>query len=194
MPTFLSDPPFALYLVFGAFVVIAAAIAASRQDRKSFRTLAIAVALLLIVIIIDMLVQSPRERAVAGAQAMSKAAETNDPAAFVAQLADTIEYNGSQPQKLTKEQIRGGHFWAMLKQYNVTHVAVWDFSRENVREIDENTIEIGFMAKGETPQGQFPLFIRATFAKQPDGQMKLTKFATFHPTNHSEPLAIPGFP
>jgi len=190
----LSDPPFALYLVLGAFVVIAGVIAASRQDRRSLRTLVIAVVVLVLVFVIDWLVVSPREGAVASAKAMAKAADARDPAAFIAEVADTVEFHdGGQPKKVTREQLRTSGFWNMLTQYGV-HVAVWDFSRENVREVDANTVEIGFMAKGETPQGQYPLFIRATFTKQTDGQMKLTKFATFHPTNHAEPMPIPNFP
>ena len=42
-----------------------------------------------------------------------------------------------------------------------------------MNEIDENTIEIGFLAKGEADGKQIPIYFRATFARQSDGQMKL---------------------
>jgi hypothetical protein len=150
--------------------------------------------LLFLVVLIDAMIESPREGAVASAKAMANAADKHDPAGFVAEVADTVEFSdGNQTQKVPREKLRTSGFWQMLNQYSV-HVAVWDFSREYAREIDDNTIEIGFLAKGESPQGQYMLFVRATFAKQADGKMKLTKFATFKPENHDVPLAIPNFP
>ncbi len=194
MPTILSDPPFALYLVLAAALAITGAIAASRQDRRSGIAFGIAILVLLLVFAIDRFRASPREEAVQGAQALVAAAEAKDPSAFALLLADKVEYEGNPSRTLTREEIRTGPFWSMLKQYGVTHVAAWDFSRDDVKQRDDNTVEIGFMAKGENAQGQFPVYIRATFSRQSDGKMKLTKFASFHPTNHAEPLAIPNFP
>ena len=40
----------------------------------------------------------------------------------------------------------------------------------------------------------FPVYMKTTFKKQPDGQWKLVAFASFKFENHNEPLAIPNFP
>ena len=53
MPTFLSDPAPAFYLVLFGFVVVTGAIAARNQDRKSLLRFAAALAVLLIVFLID---------------------------------------------------------------------------------------------------------------------------------------------
>src|SRR5262249_51188241 len=158
--------------------------------RRSLVAVVVATALLLLVALIDALVESPREESVRKVKAMANAASSREPAAFIVEMADTVEYTGGeQPQKLTKEQIRGSHFWEVLQQHNV-RVAVWDFSRDDVKVIDDNTVEIGFMGKGEAEGKQFPVYVRATFTKQSDGKMKLTRFATFNPIDHTKPLAI----
>ena len=74
------------------------------------------------------------------------------------------------------------------------HVAAWDFSRDDVRWPDENTVEIGFLAKGELPDGkQMPYYFRATFTRQSDGQMKLTRLASFDAMGREKKRqSIPG--
>jgi hypothetical protein len=57
---------------------------------------------------------------------------------------------------------------------------------------DANSVEIGFLAKGETQGKQFPFYFRATFTRQSDGQMKLTRLASFDPLQRTKPLSIPG--
>ena len=91
-----------------------------------------------------------------------------------------------------RSEIKASPFWALLRQHNV-RVTAWDFARSEVKEIDATAVEIGFMAKGEVDGKPIPFYLRATFKKQADGQMKLTAFRSFHPTNHAEPLPIPGF-
>jgi len=193
MPTFLSDPVPAVYLILLAFTVISGAMAARNQDRRSLLRFAIAAAILLAIYGIDKAFESPREQAVRRVQAMAKAADEKNPDAFVAHLADTIEYRGSnQPTVLKKEEVRHSGFWPMLRQFD-PRVVVWDFARDDVKQIDDNTIEIGFSAKGELRDGTpFPLYMRATFKKQPDGEWKLIAFSSFEFAKHNVPFAIPG--
>lgn len=195
MPTFLSDPPPAVYFVLVGAVIVLGLVWLNKRDRRSLVAFGIAVAVLLVVALIDKAVESPREESVRKVQQMANAATAHNQDAFVAEIADTVEYSGGgQPVKLTKEQIRHSGFWQTLQQFSV-RVAVWDFSREDVKQIDDNTVEIGFLGKGEVPDGkQFPVYVRATFARQPDGKMRLTKFATFDPMSHDKPLPIPNFP
>lgn len=195
MPAFLSDPPLAGYLVLIAAVLALAAVWLNKRDRRSLIGLAAAAVLLTLVFLIDRVAESPREEAVRRAKGMAAAADAKDPAAFVVHLADTIEYSGEgQPRKITKDQVRNSGLWGLLKQHSV-HVAVWDFARADVKQPDDNTVEIGFMGKGETPDGKmYPVYVRATYAKQSDGTFKMTTFGTFSPTNRDEPLPIPNFP
>ncbi|MDY3563285.1 hypothetical protein R5W23_004785 [Gemmata sp. JC673] len=195
MPTFLSDPPPAIYLVLGFVVLITGVIAAQRQTRKAAVPFLIAAGLLLVVFLIDRFVDSPREQAVKSAKAMAAAVEANRPDDFVKHVAGTLAYNGEgQGHALTQEKIKSLPFWPMLRQLN-PRIEVWNFSRDDVRSIDDNTIEIGFMAKAQQRGGmeQQMLYVRATFKRQPDGSMKMTEFRTFDSINNRDPYHIPGF-
>jgi len=193
MPTFLTDPAAAFYLILLAFAVVTGAIAARYQDRPSFIRFGVALVILLAVYLVDKSSESPREEAVRRVQAMANAADSKNPDAFIEHVAETVEYRsgGDKPSRLTKNDLRASPFWDMLRQFNV-HVAVWDFSRDDVKEIDANTIEVGFSAKGESDGKPFPLYMRATFKKQPDGSWKLAAFSSFKFENHNEPLVIPN--
>jgi hypothetical protein len=195
MPTFLSDPPQAVYLVLGALLVVTGAIAAQKQDRRAVIPFAVAFFLMLAVFLIDRLIDSPREEAVRRVMQMAMAADQKHPDAFAEHLADEVSVGAEGHAKtLTRDELKKHSFWGMLRQFNV-HVAVWDFSRDDVKVIDDNTVEIGFMGKGEIPGGQqIPVYCRARFAKQPDSSFKITTLRTFEPLDHTRPLPIPGLP
>jgi hypothetical protein len=199
MPTFLSDPAPAFYMVLLAFALVTGMMALRNQDRSNGIRFGIAMGILLLVAVIDKAIESPREEAVRRVTLMAEAADAKNADQFVEHLADTIEYRGgSQPIGMKKDEVRTLPFWEMLRQHNV-HVAVWNFSRDDVKQTDANTIEIGFNAKGEIAKGEatnglFPIYMRATFKKQPNGQWKLTAFASFDLINHDAPLVIPNFP
>ena len=196
MPSILSDPPPILYIVIGVALAVTGAIAAQRQDRKSALPFLVVLAIGLVVFAVDRLVESPREESVRHVQGMAAAADSNQPDEFVKHLADTFTYHSeSQSHTLKREAFKAEPFWHTLRQMNV-HVAVWNFSRDDVKVIDDNTVEIGFMAKGEVRGDmakQFPLYARATFKRQSDGQLKMTEFRTFDPLDHKKPLTIPQF-
>jgi hypothetical protein len=193
MPTFLSDPPQTVYLVLIGAALVTGAVFARRQDRKSLLPFGVALGLLLLVLLLDRVAESPREGAVRAVQEMVEAANHRNADALVSHVADTVEYKGADPPKpITREQLRGAE--SALRTFNV-RVAVWDFSRDDVREIDENTVEIGFLAKGEVEGKPLPVYVRATFARQPDGRMRLTKFATFDAVQRTnQPVTIPSAP
>lgn len=200
MPTFLSDPPQTVYLVLGALLVVTGAIAAQKQDRRAVIPFAVTFFLMLAVFVIDRAVESPREEAVRRVHQMAMAADaknahTFSPDAFGEHLADEVSIGAEgQAKTLSRDQLKSHHFWQMLRQANV-HVAVWDFSRDDVKVLDDNTVEIGFMGKGELDGGQqIPVYCRARFSKQPDGSFKITSLRTFEPLDHSKPLLIPGLP
>ena len=195
MPTFLSDPSFSVYLILAAAFLITFAVWYANRTRRSLAALGAVVGVLAVVFLIDFLSESPREEAVRRAQAMVKAADARDRDGFLAHVADKVEYRGeSAPVTVTREQLRNSQMWAVLEQYK-PHVAAWDFSRHDVQQIDDNTIEIGFLAKGEAQERQVPMYFRAKFARQGDGQLKLVAIASFDPMKRvNERKSIPYFP
>jgi hypothetical protein len=195
MPTFLTDPPFTVYLVLAAAFFVAFAVWFGNRSRKSLAALGAVVAVIALLLLIDALCESLREESVRRAMAMVKAADTRDPEAFLSHVADKIEYQGeSVPVTVTKAQLRNSQMWGVLKQYNA-HVAAWDFSHGDVKLIDDDTVEIGFLAKGEANGQQAPMYFRAKFARQTDGQMKLVALASFDALKRvNERKSIPFFP
>lgn len=195
MPTFLTDPSPSLLLVLGATLVVTAGVWWSRRDRKSLVALLAVAGVAGLVFLIDFTIESPREEAVRRVQAMVTAADARDSEAFVSHLAEKFEYRGEgNPVGMTRDQIRKSGFWSVLRQHNV-HVAAWDFARADAAELDANTVEIGFLAKGEAEGKPYPLYFRATFARQPDGAMRLTALASFDAMKRqNERKTIPFFP
>jgi hypothetical protein len=194
MPTFLSDPPVWLYLLLGGALVITGCLAAQRQDRRTTTAFAIMFLLMMLVFLIDRTHESRREEAVRRTQVMAMAADAKNPDAFAEQLADSVLIQGAgEGRTLTREEIKKSPVWATLRNFTVG-VAVWDFAREDVRELDNGAVEIGFMGKG-TPQGSqpIPVYLRATYARQADGSYKLTVLRTFEPIDRTKPMSIPGF-
>ena len=195
MPSFLSDPEFSVYLAIAAVFLITGTVWFNTRSRQSLTVLGAVVLVGGLVLLIDYLYESTREEAVRRAQAMIKAADTRDPEAFLAHIADKFEYRGEGgPKTITRDELRHAHFWSILKTHDV-HVAAWDFARTDVEHINDDTVEIGFLAKGEGGGKQFPMYFRATFARQADGQMKLVAIASFDPLKRvNERKSIPYFP
>jgi hypothetical protein len=198
VPTTLSDPPPVLYLVLIAFAVVTSAILARRQDKRSLISFAVALGLLLVVGLIDLLVESPREGAVTGIKAIVRGANDRDPEAFVAAVANSFEYKGAgPPTTVTRERLKSADFWGFLKANPRITVNAKDFAREDVTEIDPNTVEIGFVGQGrdDSTGSVFPMYFRATFTRQPDGKMRMTKLASFdYAKRTGERATIPNFP
>lgn len=196
MPSFLSDPPTVLYAILLLAVFVTGAIFMRRQDRKSLIPLVIALAILAAVFLIDRLCESPREEATRHVQAMAAAANARDVNAFLSHVADTFEYQGesAQPLPVSREQLRKAGLWTILDQWQV-RVATWGFERNDMTEIDDDTVEIGFFGKGESDNGAAPMYFRARFTRQSDGQMKMTNLTSYDPVKQTnERKGIPYFP
>jgi hypothetical protein len=194
MPTFLSDPPQSVYAILAAAVLVAGLVWFNRRSRRSLAVFLGVLLFLAAVVLFDRLFESSREEAVRRVQAMVRAADAKDNEAFVTHLADKVESRGSGlALSLSREFLRQSPFWTLLR-HNDAHVAAWDFSRADVTEIDANTVEIGFMAKGEGRGKIFPVYFRAKFARQPDGQMKMTEFRSFDPVRRTnEPIDLSNY-
>jgi hypothetical protein len=193
MPTFLADPPQGLVILLIAAVLVTGLIWLNRRGRKIGIAFLALLGLTCLVFLVDRLFESPREEAVRRVQAMVAAADHHDPDAFVAHVADSVEYRGESqvPAKFSRELLRRHAFWSNLRQVNA-HVAAWDFSRDDVTYPSEHSVEVGFLAKGEVDGKPFPMYFRATFQRQADGQLKLVRLASFDPVNRSKPASVPG--
>lgn len=195
MPTILSDPPFALYAVLALAVIACGAIWLNRRTRRSLIAFLVSIALLAGLFALDRLFESPREEANRRVQEMARAIDARNQDAFLSHVADTFDYQGEGgPRKVSREDLRRSGVWSILQQYQV-HVGVWDFDRNDVREIDPNTVEIGFLAKAESGDKQIPMYLRAKFTRQADGQLKLSGLSSYDAMKRTkEPQAIPNFP
>jgi hypothetical protein len=195
MPAILSDPPFALYALFVVAVVACGAVWVNKRDKRSGAAFLVSVGLLAGLFLLDRLFESPREEATRRVQEMARAADARNPDAFLSHVADTFEYDGTgAPRKVSREELRRSGVWSVLQQYQV-HVAVWDFDRNDIREVDPNTVEIGFLAKAESGDKQIPMYLRAKFTRQPDGQLKLSGLSSYDAMKRTnERQAIPNFP
>ena len=196
MPTLLSDPPFAVYLAFVLAAIVCGAVWINRRTSKALLVFATSLLLLGGLFLLDRLFESPREEAKRRVEAMAKAADARDVDAFLANVADTFQYQGESEahRTVTREELRRSGLWSVLRQYNV-HVATWDFDRNDVVEIDPITVEIGFLGKGEADGKQAPMYFRARFTRQSDGTMKLTALSSYDALKRTnERKSIPNFP
>lgn len=193
MPTILSDPPWAVYLLLAAVVLGVAAVAARNQDRKSLIRLGLAALPLLLLIPCDRLFESPREEGTRKVMAMAAAAsDPPQPDQFVENISPSFEVNGK-----TREQLRTHPIWNTVRQFQA-RVAVWGFGHDAFEQVGDTEIEIGFYVKGESPQtsGMVMRYARARFVKDPDGQYRVKSIKFYDPAtgglNKEEPIA--GFP
>jgi hypothetical protein len=197
MPTFLSDPPTAVYLALALAVIVTGYLWFTRRERKSTLAFAVSLALFGLIGLLDYLFESPREESVRRVQEMIGAANARNREAFVSHIAERFEYEGEGAEAkktITRDQLLRSGFWDVLAHFNVT-VAAWGFDRSDVKLISDETIEIGFLASGKAEGKQIPLYFRARFTRQPDGQMKLTNLASYDPIQGvRERRGIPNFP
>ena len=190
MPTFLSDPTQALYLVLIAVPVVAAVPLARNQDRKSLVRFLACCAPLVVVFLLDTLIESPREEATRKVLAMADAATAIDPNRFVEHVSSSFSVNGKN-----REQLRASSIWSLIRGHNA-RVAVWGFGHDAYERLSDTEVEVGFYAKGEAPSGVLLRYCKARFVKDPDGQYRVKGIRFYDPAgrglNAEEP--IPGFP
>ena len=191
MPTALSDPSQALYFVL-FLAAVATAVAWYRlRSRRAAIALAVALVLLLALILVDQLVESPREEATRKVQAMADAFSAHDPSRFVEHVSPSFMANGANRDKLKTSDI-----WRLAKQHSLRG-AVWGFERGDATMTGDSEIEIGFYAKGEAGDGKFVLrYIRAAFVREADGQFRMKGMKFYNPADRGIKAEdpIPGFP
>ena len=185
MPTFLSDPTQAFYLILIAFFVIALVIAGKNQDRRSFQTLGIATVALAGIFLIDFMVESPREQAVRKIEEISAAINERNTEKMLEHVSESFEYKGKKKPDLAQA--------IDLARREDVNTATWEFNRDRVV-AGAADIEIAFDAKAENRRGQpFMAHFRARFVKDPDGQYRLQTFKVYNIVQKDSEQDIPGF-
>jgi hypothetical protein len=190
MPTALSDPSTTLYILLGTMAIIFGAIFANRQSRKSFIQFAIAGGCLLALYLIDKAVESPREESVRKVEEIARATQNNTVSSVMNHFSDEFKYGST-----TKKDVANKLNTLRQRWSEWTGGEAWDFSRENYKQISENTLTIGFRGQARG----FPIvsekYVRATFKKESDNQWRMTQVEFFERNkgDQGSPVMIPDF-
>jgi hypothetical protein len=189
MPTWLSDPSNATYLVLVIFAVVAGVLWARNRDRRSLVVLLVAAALFGLVFLCDRLWESPREEAVRKVREISEAVNARDANKLLANVSDSFRYHNAKKADLRK-------LTDLARQYNVS-TAVWDFDRSRVETLSPTEIDIVFDAKADVRDvGPFLRHFKTRFVKDPDGQWRVQTFTPYNIARQERggEEAIPQFP
>ncbi|HET6575058.1 MAG TPA: hypothetical protein VFG68_15735 [Fimbriiglobus sp.] len=179
MPTWLSDPSDAFYLVLFVLVVIAVMVWARNRTRGAQVRAGVAIALLAALFVIDRLVESPREEAVRKTRAMATAANEQfvRPAdqrtwdGVAAHISDQFDFNGVKKDDLLKAI-------AQAPAAGDGEGDVSEFDRSRVEYLPGDKVKVPFVVRifprgsnFTAPQARF--HVEGIFAKDPDGQYRL---------------------
>lgn len=191
MPTLVSDPPNAFYLILFVLVVIAGGIWFHYRDRGSLVRFAAVAAAMLVIFMIDTFVESPREEGVRKVNEMCAAATDANPDKFVANVSESFEYAGANKQK-----IRESGAWNLVRQYKA-RINATSIDRDKFNQVSDTEFEQEFLATAKAQDGgALQRYVRARFVRDPDGQYRLKNVKFYDPLtggmNREEP--IPGFP
>lgn len=185
------DPPRSLYLILIVAAVIAGAVCAKYQTRKTFLIFLAVAALLLTLFLVDTFAESPREEAVRRVQAMAQAATEMKPEAFLEHVSTRFEKNGK-----TRNDLRTSPAWELIRQYQAK-ITVWDFNRDGIEWSGDDEFDLAFLCKGEAKDGGMVMrYCKARFIRENDGSWKLKSIRFYNPGENGlrteDP--IPGFP
>jgi hypothetical protein len=174
MPTFLSDPSPAFYVILVLLAVLAVGIWYRFRDRGSLIRAGIAVGLLVALFACDRLFESPREEAVRAINEMSAAINARDTSRFLAHVSDQFAFK-------TWKKADAPKVIELAKQHNV-ETAVWSFDREGFQQISDSELDVVFDAKAQQRDGgaPFPRHIKARFVKDADGRWRLKTFTPYN--------------
>ena len=186
MPDWLADPSMAFYLVLAAFVLILRFLWFRKPERRALVRLGVAAGVLALVGVIDLVFESPREEAVRKTREMARASSESRLDDLFAHVSDAFDYGGVGKAALrsyAESAIRDGRW---------SGASVWDFDRSYYTQVDDDTIQIGFLVQ---PHGYNVIYYCiATFGKNPQGEYTLTTFELYNPLQRTNapPIRVPG--
>jgi hypothetical protein len=189
MPTFLSDPSPTLLMLLLVATVVAVGLWLRNRKRTNAIVAAVFGLLLLLLVLCDQFVESPREEAIRRVIDMTDAATAVEPDRFVSHVSQSFDYKGAK-----RDQLRTSGAWSFIRQHRATVTAA-AFSRDDFEQPTPDTVVIGFLAKGQLPDGQRGMwYTKTTFVRDPDGAYRLKGMKFFNPINTRSEETIPGFP
>lgn len=188
MPVFLSDPSPTVYAIVAIMVAALAGIYLRSRKRKDLIPLIGGGVLLVALFLIDRFVESPREESIRRMQEMASLSASKKWDDVFKHLSDSFKYksaSGNETDKKTlREKVRS------VEPMIDKGFTVWDFSRDDFRQISDNSVEIGFRAQvKDRPESQH--YVKAIFVKDPDGQWRMGSFECFNPVNTKERRSLP---
>ncbi|QVL32022.1 hypothetical protein KIH39_24830 [Telmatocola sphagniphila] len=187
MPLFLIDPPSWFYYLLAVIALIGLFTFYKNQTGKSLAIFAGTAFPLLITLLIDYAIQSPREQIVKNIQAIAAATQDKQIDRGFEFISSSINYRGHN-----KESLRAAAMNA-YNMYDWRGAKVWDFTREEFSQDTETTATQGFMTSLEGGGGVI-LYCKVKFVKEKDGVWRVTHFAFYNPLNRDKGTeeTIPG--
>ena len=187
MPFWLSDPSISVYLICGVLLIIFGALWLREPSRKGLIRLVIAVIPLVVVLLCDMLFESPREEAVRRMKAMADATVSRNHTELASHVSESFQFKGLDKRAIIAKAKQA----ETMSEWQGANV--WDFDRSEAKYVDAKTVQIGFLVAGigySTP----PFWCIATFKKDADGQFRLATFTFYNAMqkDKSSEMTIPG--
>jgi hypothetical protein len=167
-------------------VVIAVMVWARNRTRGDLARAGVAVALLVLLFVIDTLVESPREGSVRTVLEISDAINERNWGKFQGGLADDFEYKKLDKTKLI--ELLGHAVTAFEPQ-----TTAWEFKvPEDMKPAGPNVFLLQFEGKADSHGRPFMAHFVATFVKGPDGRWRLKTFTAYDYIQKRQPIDLPG--
>lgn len=187
MPTFLSDPPLAVYLVLFLALLVGGGVWLRTRKKPYLIATIILAGLLVAVVLCGIAFESPREESARRVAEMAAALSAKDWNKFADHVSESFDHKGIKKKDLKKGFDLG-------TQYGITATA-WDFKLAEGTTPTDTRIELEFEGKATAATGE-PLLkhFRATFVKDPDGKFRMTGFTPYNYVQKKVEEPIPGLP
>ena len=171
MPTLLADPTRTMYIAFGAIVLVLGALAWRRQKKADVITFAVGAALLLVLYLIDLSIESPREQIVRKLKEMESASRAGKYDELFKHVSDSFHY-----KSLDKKGLRAKADEA--NAYFPDGVRIWNATRSNYKPMTDGTIEQEFdVQPANNPQFRYQCV--GVFKKEADGEWRMITFRLY---------------
>jgi hypothetical protein len=190
MPVFISDPSPTTYVIIAIMVAALGGFYFRSRKTKDLFPLIGGAAVLLTLILIDRFVESPREEATRKMNEMSAASARKKWDEVFTNVSESFIYKSGSGMTQTdkkglREKVRSVE--SMIDKGFV----VWNMSRDDFKQMNDTTLEIGFSAKVKD-RDETTSYVKAIFTKDSDGQWRMSSFICYEPINTKERRILPG--
>ena len=183
MPAVLSDPSPTLYAILAILVAALAANWLRNRKRGDLVRFLAGAAVLVAVVVIDKLVESPREETARNMREIVTATKEKKVDDLMKHLSDSFNWNGMKKDQF-KEMVKG-----VMSRSEFNGVDIDGLTRGDFETVDDNKVKIGFDA---WPTGygipDYRYYCKATFVKDPDGQFRMQTFDLYKKRGDEKPV------